>query len=47
MVNIDLTEVLIGTISSIICYLLGHRRGRKIHRSGDYLVVKKEDPPLE
>lgn len=37
-------ELLLGIIGSIFSYLAGHRNGRKVHRSGDYIHYKV---PLE
>lgn len=48
-VDINLTEVLIAVITAIAGYFGGYRRGRKVYRSGDFIVVKKSHPaePLE
>lgn len=35
--NIDWTEVLLGIIAAAGAYATGYRKGRKIHRSGDYI----------
>lgn len=34
---IDWTAVLVSIISGVFSYLVGHHRGRKVHRSGDYM----------
>lgn len=35
--HLDLTEVLVALIGAISSYLVGHRVGRRVHRSGDYV----------
>lgn len=38
--QLDWSRVLEIVVSGLVSYLLGHRRGRSVYRTGDYRVYK-------
>lgn len=41
-VHVDWTEVLVNVVVGLFSYLGGHRRGRAVYRSGDYLDKRRD-----
>lgn len=45
--TVDWAEVLSAVLTGVVSYFAGRHRGRKIHRSGDYLHYKVNPNPDE